>query len=188
MEPEFGTNPYRFGMIGSTDAHTALQAIEEDNFFSESGERRALTETHGTPVCQNRPGGVRRVPVGGIRTDCGLGLKTKTPKCSIWEAMNRKEVSTAQPDRESGVRFFGGWNFSDEAIPTASCRRLPYTRRAFPWVGRITGGENVPTFMVYALRDPTGANLDRIRIVKGWLDADGATHEKVYDVAWSGQS
>ncbi len=182
MEAEFGTNPYRFGMIGSTDAHTALAAIEEDNFFSKAANVEPSPKRMGHPFAKTDQG----VFEGYELVASGLTAvwAEENTRASIWEAMNRKEVYGTTGPRMA-VRFFGGWDYDDEDLNS----RLPAFagyQKGVPMGGTITGGENPPTFMVYALRDPIGANLDRIQIVKGWLDAGGATHEKVYDVAWSG--
>jgi hypothetical protein len=106
---------------------------------------------------------------------------------AIYDAMDRKEVYATTGPRMI-VRFFGGWDYT----PADLNSRQPAFRgyeKGVPMGGDLkgTGADGAPTFMVYALRDPIGANLDRIQIVKGWLDGKGKTHEKVYDVAWSGE-
>jgi hypothetical protein len=104
---------------------------------------------------------------------------------AIWDAMARREVYGTTGPRIM-VRFFGGWDFTREDLNSRQPAFRGY-EKGVPMGGDIYNEDdgNAPTFMVYALRDPIGANLDRIQIVKGWLDADGNTHEKVYDVAWS---
>jgi hypothetical protein len=85
------------------------------------------------------------------------------------------------------VRFFGGWDFTAQDLDSRTPALLGY-RKGVPMGGDLATrpGDAAPSFMVYALRDPIGANLDRIQIVKGWLDGDGKTHERVYDVVWAG--
>jgi hypothetical protein len=100
--------------------------------------------------------------------------------------MARREVYATTGPRML-VRFFGGWEFTDADLNSRQPAFSGY-EKGVPMGGDLESAPfgTVPTFMVYALRDPVGANLDRIQIVKGWLDTDGTTHEKVYDVAWSG--
>jgi hypothetical protein len=105
---------------------------------------------------------------------------------AIFDAMARKEVYATTGSR-MGVRFFGGWDYSEADIRSRTPAFLGY-RKGVPMGGDLPArtGNKAPTFMIYALRDPIGANLDRIQIVKGWLDGAGKTHEKVYDVVWAG--
>jgi len=103
---------------------------------------------------------------------------------AIFDAMERKETYATTGPRIM-VRFFGGWNFTEDDLRSRSPAFIGY-EKGVPMGGDLpTTESSAPTFMVYALRDPVGANLDRIQIVKGWLDAKGKTHEKIYDVAWS---
>jgi hypothetical protein len=105
---------------------------------------------------------------------------------AIFDAIARKEVYATTGPRMM-VRFFGGWDFTDQDLRSRQPAFRGY-EKGVPMGGDLKArtGDKAPTFMVYALRDPIGANLDRIQIVKGWLDADGKTHEKIYDVAWAG--
>jgi hypothetical protein len=104
---------------------------------------------------------------------------------AIWDAMARKEVYGTTGPRIT-VRFFGGWDYNAEDLNSRTPAFRGY-EKGVPMGGdlRPRGEATAPTFMVYALRDPVGANLDRIQVVKGWMDAKGNTHEKVYDVDWS---
>jgi hypothetical protein len=184
LEKKLGTNPYQFGMIGSTDSHTALATAEEDNFFGKATNVEPNPARMAHPFMKNENGvfeGYQLVSSGYT----GVWAKENT-RTAIWDAMKRKEVYGTTGPRMI-VRFFGGWEYTENDINS----RLPAFNgyeKGVPMGGELTANSDgsSPTFMVYALRDPIGANLDRIQIVKGWLDAKGNTHEKVYDVAWAG--
>ena len=105
---------------------------------------------------------------------------------SLWDAMARKETYATTGSRMM-VRFFGGWDFTQQDMNGRALAFAGYAK-GVPMGGDLTSAPNgkAPSFMVYALRDGIGDNLDRIQIIKGWMDTDGNTHEKVYDVAWSG--
>jgi hypothetical protein len=184
IEAKLGTNPYRFGIIGSTDSHTSLATAEEDNFFG----KHAGTEP--SPVRWDHP--FAETPVGVIEgwqsVPSGLAAvwaleNTREP---IFDAMERKEVYGTTGPRMA-VRFFGGWDFTEQDLNSRMPAVVGY-ERGVPMGGNLRArpdGAEAPVFMAYALRDPIGANLDRLQIVKGWIDAAGETRERVYDVAWS---
>ena len=185
IEKRLGTNPYKFGIIGATDSHTSLATAEEDNFWGKhSGyEPKPGRMTHMFMETDN--GKI----VGWQMVASGLAAvwATENSREAIFDAMARKEVYGTTGPRMT-VRLFGGWEFTDQDLKSRIPANAGYKK------GTPMGGDlrekpkdaTAPNFMVYALRDPIGANLDRIQIVKGWMDADGTTHEKVYDVAWSG--
>ena len=106
---------------------------------------------------------------------------------ALFDAMERRETYATTGSRMV-VRFFGGWGFTDDDLRNRQPAFIGY-EKGVPMGGEMIGQgkDEPPSFMVIALRDPIGANLDRIQIIKGWMDADGELHEKVYDVAWSGQ-
>ena len=185
IESKLGTNPYKFGMIGATDSHTSLATAEEDNFFGKHTgyEPKPGRMTH--PFMENENGTI----MGWQMVASGLAAvwATENTRESIFDAMQRKEVYATTGPRMS-VRMFGGWDFTEQDLNSRMPAVVGYTK------GSPMGGDlrvmpkdaKAPSFMVYALRDPVGANLDRIQIVKGWLDNKGNTQEKVYDVVWSG--
>jgi hypothetical protein len=185
LETRLGTNPYKFGMIGATDSHTSLATAEEDNFFG----KHAGTE----PSPERLTKYFMKTDVGQIMdwqmVASGLAAvwSRENTRESIFDAMQRKEVYGTTGPRMM-VRFFGGWEYTEQDLNS----RIPVLagyQKGVPMGGDLRimpENAKAPSFMTYALRDPIGANLDRIQIVKGWLDAKGATHEKIYDVAWSG--
>jgi len=183
LEKKFGINPYKFGMVGSTDSHTALSTAEEDNFFGKATNVEPSPRRMMHPFMKSKFGtfeGYQLVASGYT----GVWAKENT-RAAIWDAMERKEVYATTGPRMM-VRFFAGWDYTAEDLNSRQPAFRGY-EKGVPMGGEILGkdADGNPTFMVYALRDPIGANLDRIQIVKGWLDRKGKTHEKVYDVAWS---
>jgi hypothetical protein len=185
LEKKRGTNPYKFGMIGATDSHTSLATAEEDNFFGKHTGYEPKPGRLDHPFMKTENGSI----LGWQMVASGLAAvwATENTRESIFDAMQRKEVYGTTGTRLS-VRMFGGWEFKDQDLNS----RIPATvgyEKGSPMGGDLRAmpeGATAPNFMVYALRDPIGANLDRIQVVKGWLDKKGKTHEKVYDIAWSG--
>jgi hypothetical protein len=183
LEKRFGTNPYKFGLVGSTDSHTALAAVEEENFFGKATNAEPSPKRMQHPFMSTENGSINgyQLVASGYT---GVWAKENT-RTAIWDAMERKEVYGTTGPRIM-VRFFGGWDYTAEDLNSRQPAFRGY-EKGVPMGGELNrrnaGGP--PTFMVYALRDAIGANLDRIQVVKGWLDAKGKTHEKVYDVAWS---
>ena len=185
IESKLGTNPYKFGMIGATDSHTSLATAEEDNFFGKHTGYEPKPDRMTHPFMENENGTI----MGWQMVASGLAAvwATENTRESIFDAMQRKEVYATTGPRMS-VRMFGGWDFTEQDLNSRMPAVVGYTK------GSPMGGDlrvmpkdaKAPSFMVYALRDPLGANLDRIQIVKGWLDSEGNTQEKVYDVVWSG--
>jgi hypothetical protein len=185
LEAKFGTNPYAFGMIGSTDSHTSLATAQEDNFFGKHSGVEPNPERMSHPFMKNENG----VIMGWQMVASGLaGVWAKeNSREALFDAMDRKEVYATTGSRMM-VRFFGGWSYTEADINSREPAFAGYDK-GVPMGADLPQrppGSRAPTFMVYALRDPIGANLDRIQIVKGWLDEKGATHEKVHDVVWSG--
>jgi len=183
LEAEIGVNPFKFGVVGSTDSHTSLVAVEEENFFGKHTGKEPSDHRWNTPVLSTPSGNV----MGWEQVSSGLAgvWATDNTREAIWDAINRKEVFGTTGPRIL-VRFWGGWEFT--AADAAS--RLPAETgyaRGVPMGGDLHAAPagQAPTFLVAALKDPYSGNLDRIQIVKGWLDSTGKTHEKVYDVVWS---
>jgi hypothetical protein len=183
LERRLGTNPYKFGMVGSTDSHTALAAVEEDNFFGKATNAEPKPGRMQHPFTKTENGAFEGYQL--VSSGYAAVWAHENTRASIFDAMARKEVYGTTGPRMM-VRFFGGWNYTEQDLNSRQPAFRGY-EKGVPMGADLPAheGSGAPTFMVYALRDPIGANLDRIQIVKGWLDKDGKTHEKVYDVAWS---
>jgi hypothetical protein len=183
LEQELGVNPYKFGMIGSTDSHTGLATAQEDNFFGKHSGAEPSPERWEHPMAQ----------VGDKKYEgwsmVGSGLAAvwarENTREALFEAMRRKETYATTGSRML-VRFFGGWEFTEDDAMNRLPADVGYTK-GVPMGGDLTNRPDgrSPTFLVGALKDPLSGNLDRIQIVKGWLDAGGARQERVYDVAVS---
>jgi len=184
LEEKLGTNPYKFGLVGATDSHTSMTSAEEENFMGKHTGYEPSPDRINHPF-QKTEAGTRyawQMVSAGLQA---VYAKENTRE-SIWDAMQRKETYATTGPRMS-VRFFGGWDFTDQDMNSRQPAFHGY-EKGVPMGGdmRSREGDKSPSFMVYALRDPIGANLDRLQIIKGWLDSEGQTHEKVYDVAVSG--
>jgi hypothetical protein len=184
IETLLGTNPYKFGQIGSTDSHTSLATAQEDNFFGKHTGYEPNPTRMDHPMMKSDKGVIK----GWQTAASGLAAvwAAENTRESIFDAMARKEVYATTGSR-MGVRFFGGWDYEMNDLNSRAPAFAGY-KKGVPMGADLPKrtGNRAPSFMVYALRDPIGANLDRIQIIKGWLDADGKTHEKVHDVKWSG--
>lgn len=185
LEKKLGTNPYKFGMVGATDSHTGLTTAEEENFFGKSTSVEPSKTRVSHPFIKSKLG---EIP-GDILAASGYqGVwASENTRQAIWDAMARKETYATTGPRIA-VRFFGGWDYNDNDLRSRAAAFRGY-EKGVPMGGDLSQapkGKKAPTFMIFALRDPIGANLDRIQIIKGWMDKSGETHEKVYDVSWSG--
>jgi hypothetical protein len=186
MERKLGVNPFKFGMIGSTDSHTAMATAEEDNFFGKhSGVEPGPHRWEHVVIDSPDP---KLVVYGWQQAAAGyVGVwATENTREAIFDAMKRKETYATTGSRMV-VRFFGGWDFTADDAQSRLPAGVGYAK-GVPMGGDLrkapTGKS--PSFLVAAMKDAYAGNLDRIQIVKGWLDKDNETHEKVYDVSWSG--
>jgi hypothetical protein len=192
-EAKLGANPFRFGMIGSSDAHTSLATTQEDNFF---GKVVALEPTADPIRFDEIVAG--RIPNPEGRNNRMLARETSASglaavwsrdntREALWDAMYRKEVYGTTGTRLV-VRVFGGYDFAAKDLERSDFAVHGYAR-GVPMGGELRAAPQgrSPGFLVVARKDPDGANLDRVQVVKGWLDAKGVPQEKVHDVAWSGQ-
>jgi hypothetical protein len=184
LEEKLGTNPYKFGLMAATDTHTALSTAEEDNFFGKHSGAEPNPKRVYHPMAKV---GDNEYPGWSMVASGYQGIwATENTRTALFDAMKRKETYGTTGPRML-VRFFGGWDF--EAADAQS--RLPADvgyMKGVPMGGDLTSAPSgkAPSFLVAALKDPLSGNLDRIQIVKGWVDGRGERHEKVYDVAWSG--
>ncbi len=185
LEDELGTNPFKFGLVGSTDDHTGISSAEENNFFgqfpaSEPGPERSTANAFDFE--------------GRTIKDWQLGASGLTAvwaaentRAAIWDAMKRKEVYGTTGPRMF-VRFFGGWDFTTDDALGRNPGAVGYGK-GVPMGGDLpptADGAAGPSFLVAALKDPLSGNLDRVQIIKGWVDVEGALQEHIYDVVWSG--
>jgi len=186
LERQLGTNPYKFGLVSGSDAHTALTAMEENNFFGKTVPQEPSPHRMASVFIDNRATGVKVMDWEvGSSGYAAVWAKENTRE-SLWDAMQRKETYSTTGTRMI-VRFFGGWDFVAQDADNRLPADIGYTK-GVPMGGDVRAAPQgkSPTFLVAALKDPIGANLDRYQIIKGWLDKDGNVHEKVYDVVWAG--
>jgi len=184
LEQQLGVNPYKFGMIGSTDSHTGLATAQEDNFFGKHSGAEPGPQRWEHPMAQL---GDKKYE-GWSMVSSGLAAvwAQENTREAIFDAMQRKETFATTGSRML-VRFFGGWDFTAADAQSRLPANLGYTK-GVPMGSDLTNQPDgkAPTFLVAALKDPLSGNLDRIQIIKGWLNARGERQEKVYDVVWSG--
>ena len=186
LEEKLGVNPYKFGLVGSTDMHTGLSAAEEENFFGKTVPQEPGPERMTAAFMNNRESGVKILDWEVASSGYAAVWAEENTRTAIWDALYRKETYATTGTRMI-VRFFGGWEFDESDANTRNPAEPGY-RKGVPMGGdlSISPAEKAPSFLVAALKDPIGANLDRIQIIKGWLGPDGELNEKIYDVAWGG--
>lgn len=184
IERELGVNPFQYGANGGTDTHTGLSTTEEDNFFGKFKTLEPRKERWNFPLLEGETDDY----MGWEMAASGaMGVwATDNTREAIWDAMKRRETFATTGPRMV-LRFFGGYDFEDGDLGP-NLAEAGYAR-GVPMGATLAadGKGRVPTFIIAAMRDPDGANLDRVQVVKGWLDAAGKTHEAIYDVAWSGE-
>jgi uncharacterized protein DUF3604 len=183
LEKKLGYNPYKFGVGGATDSHTALATADEDNFFGKSTSVEPSATRISHPFVKAEKGeypGYSLVASGYT----GIWAHENT-RAALFDAMERRETYGTTGPRMT-VRLFGGWDFKESDVTANNAASIGYSK-GVPMGGDLkkSNGKKTPNFMVTAMRDPQSANLDRIQIIKGWLDKKGEVHEKVYDVAVS---
>lgn len=185
LKTDLGTNPYKFGMIGSTDSHTALSTADEDNFY---GKHSAGMEP-SAERWKDAVGKVDEIIVpGSMMAASGMAAvwAQENTRESIWDAMKRKEVYATTGPRMT-LRFFGGGGYQQKDAKSPNLADIGYAGGVPMGGGLKLRGSQTPKFLIAVSKDPIGANLDRVQIVKGWQGADGQTHEKIYEVVWAGE-
>lgn len=189
IEQEIGVNPYQFGVIGSTDAHTGIASSEEPNFWGKVGkdsipENKRLYDTSDTE--QQYEPGVDTID-GWNYAAQGLAAvwATENTREAIFDAFKRRETYATTGPRMT-VRTFGGWNYDAADAEATDIASVGYAG-GVPMGGDLAAAPAGQSFqmLIRATKDPLDANLDRVQVIKGWVDAEGTSHEKVYDVAWS---
>ena len=182
-EAQLGVNPFKIGLIGSTDGHNTFSTPEEDNFFGKFPESEPGVERTRNAMAADRLWKNWRIVASGY---AAVWARENT-RAALFDAMKRREVYATTGSRIQ-VRFFGGWDYAPDLV-----RRPAYLDAAYgqgvPMGGDLANApeHTAPSFILAAAKDPDGANLDRAQIIKGWLDEDGELKEQVYDVAWSGK-
>jgi hypothetical protein len=188
LEEELGVNPYKFGMIGSTDAHTSLATTREENFFGKAAHLEPEAERWKHVIIGSLAGDPNLSSYSYESIGAGLAAvwARENTREGLFNAMVKKETYATTGTRIV-VRFFGGWEYEQDEVYRPDVISIGY-RKGVPMGGDLAerpAGKSAPTFMVGALKDSWSGNLDRIQIIKGWIDSEGERQERVYDVAVS---
>jgi uncharacterized protein DUF3604 len=183
---KLGVNPYQFGLAASTDTHTALPTSREENYFGKYQHTEPSPERHNREVIPADNPALRIMTSQEVASGLTAVWARENTRDAIFGALRRKEVYATTGSRLQ-VRVFGGYDYSEHDLQAADFASVGYGG-GVPMGGNLAraAGGKAPVLMVRAMRDPDGANLDRIQVIKGWLDAAGETHERIYDVAVSG--
>jgi hypothetical protein len=182
LQADIGVNPFQFGVIGSTDAHTALSSADENNFLGKMA-------TDSIPANKMvHWGDNAKSSFGWAMSASGRAAvwANENSRSAILAAMRRREVYATTGPR-IGVRVYAGWGLSANELHAADFPSN-VAGRAVPMGGELQAGldGDAPTFLIEATADPSSAFLDRVQVVKGWLDDNGESHERVFDVSWAG--
>jgi len=182
---DLGVNPYKFGMNATTDTHTALPTSREENFFGKYQHTEPSPDRHNGEVIPADDPALRIMTAQESAAGLTAVWARENTRDAIFDSLTRKEVYATTGTRIR-VRVFGGWDFAPEDVTTADFAAKGY-RHGVPMGGDLSDAPDgaAPRFLIRALRDPDGANLDRVQVIKGWLDDDGETQERIYDVAVS---
>jgi hypothetical protein len=186
QEQKIGANPFKFGMIGSTDAHTGMAATREENYWGKFAGTEPAPDRYEHYVIKSLDEDEGKSTFAWEEVSSGLAAvwARENTREALFDAMQKKEVYATTGTRIT-VRFFGGWDYEEGDVYRPDAVSVGY-RKGVPMGGDLpkrARGKDAPIFMVGALKDIWGANLDRIQIVKGWVDKKGRRHEKIYDVA-----
>ena len=188
QEAKLGINPFKFGMIGSTDAHTGLAATRDDNYWGKFAGTEPSANRYEHYVIKALSGDEKLSTFAWEEVASGLAAvwARENTREGIFDAMMKKETYATTGTRIT-VRFFGGWDYQEDEVFRPDAVTIGY-RKGVPMGGDLPekpASLKAPVFMVGALKDPWSGNLDRIQIIKGWIDDKGERQEKIYDVAVS---
>jgi hypothetical protein len=187
-QQNLGVNPFKYGFVGGTDMHTAMSTSDESNFWGKTSLHEPSPDRLEIPLIASKTN-PDWTTWGWQMTASGyVGVwSVENSREALFDAMMRKETYATTGPRMT-IRFFGGWDFTDSDIRHPDIAQVGY-RKGVPMGGDLIGGDtdgrDGPAFLISVLKDPIGANLDRVQVIKGWVDANGKTHERIYDVAVS---
>ncbi|MGB5291524.1 MAG: DUF3604 domain-containing protein, partial [Lysobacterales bacterium] len=181
IEKEIGVNPFKYGVVGGGDIHTSIVSHEE---YQHTGEHNLKSGTPHQRLLESLPNEPSKIEQG----TAGLSnvWAEENTREAIYDALARQETWATSGSRIT-VRVFGGFDFGDMTPADPDWVRLGY-EKGTPMGGDlpVSTTDTAPSLMIAALRGPNSGNLDRVQVVKGWVDADGNTHDRIYDVVWSG--
>ncbi|MBT8120054.1 MAG: DUF3604 domain-containing protein [Gammaproteobacteria bacterium] len=186
QEQKLGANPFKFGMIGSSDSHTALASTRDENYWGKFAGTEPAKDRYEHYVIKAFSGDESLSTFAWEEVASGLAAvwARENTRDGIFEGMQKKETYATTGTRIT-VRFFGGWDYAADEVYRPDAVQIGYDR-GVPMGGDLPAApkdKKAPVFMVGALKDPWSGNLDRIQIVKGWLDEKGNMQERIYDVA-----
>jgi hypothetical protein len=188
LEQQLGVNPFKYGLIGSTDSHTGLSTVDADNFFGAIPPDGEPNPNRITSPARKLSASTKIALSANSMASAGLAAvwAVENTRASIFDALRRKEVYASTGPRIT-VRVFAGWHFKAADLTRSDFARNGYAN-GVPMGGDLTGAPagTAPTLLIQTAKDPDGANLDRVQVIKGWVDSHGDTHERIYDAAWSG--
>ena len=181
LEKSLGVNPFKYGVVGGGDIHTSIVSHEE---FAHTGEHNLKSSTPHARLLEQAPNEPSKIEQGTAGLSCVWA--DENTREAIYDAMARKETWATSGTRMV-VRVFGGFDFANSRPGDKDWVRVGY-QHGVPMGGDLKGsaGSSAPSLMIAASKDPNSGNLDRIQVIKGWVDADGVTHDRIYDAAWSG--
>ncbi len=185
VEREIGVNPFKFGFYGTTDTHTAIPTTREDNYFGKYQHTEPSANRHNIEVIPAEDPALRILTAQESAAGLTAVWARENTRNEVFDAIARKEAYATTGSRIR-LRVFGGWNFGEDDLGAPDFVANGY-RNGVPMGGDLVNAPEgaAPRFLIRALRDADGANLDRIQIIKGWIEASGETQERIYDVAVS---
>jgi hypothetical protein len=180
IEAQVGENPYRFGFVGATDGHIGMSSVDEANFTGKIASDARLSDHLPRPRPVIFP--AWEMSASGLT---GVWAEENTRE-SLFAALKRKEVYATTGPRIA-LRVFAGFNFDAADAEAGDLAAVGY-RQGVPMGSDLTQAPagRALGMLIHAARDPVGANLDRVQVIKGWLDDNNVAQQRIYDVAWSG--